>query len=122
MDIQITARHFQLENGDKASIREQIHDLIAGCSRNVTAVRVTITFENKLYNTEISLIGARMDLEAKGKAREYMLSFDQAYDKVERQLHKLLDKRNDHRGKSIQEVEEELFHKDEDLDIGLDGD
>lgn len=96
MQINITARHLQLDDDFKACINEKIKKLAKYASRTENA-RVIFSIEKFNNITEITLTGRGFRLVAVERDQDIKISFDICLANIEKQLKRTRSKVRDHK-------------------------
>lgn len=98
MQVAVTCRHGSLNNSVHDHIVQKSEKLLTYFAR-VTAINVTVTFENSHATVEI-LVDAehKHNFVSKEVGNDVQVVFDLALHKMEHQIHKYKEKIQDHRG------------------------
>ena len=96
MDIIISGRHVTVSDSLKAHNAEKLAK-IAGAYPKLTASRTTLDQEKAWALCEITLHGKNINLVATARTEDMYVSIDECVGKLEKQLHKFLDRIHDHR-------------------------
>ncbi len=124
-DVIISGRHFDVSDDLKETIRAKT-DRIAGEYNKLTTARIVMSVEKFRQKVEIQLEGKNLDLHAEAETNDMYASIDEAFDRIEVQLRKRLDRMQDHHvDKPVPEsllppepvAEEEDL--EEDIDLGV---
>lgn len=98
MQISITGRHIDISDATREHIHGKIeHALIE--FRRIESVHVILDHEKHRYLAELVIKVPSHHVEAKEESPDMYLSVDAAIEKAARQLRKLLDRVQDHKGK-----------------------
>ena len=97
VQVEITCRHGQISDSVRDYINEKSEKLLTYFER-VTAIIVTVNFENGRINTEI-LVDAehKHNFVAHDNGDDAISTFDSALHKMEQQIRKYKEKLQDHR-------------------------
>ncbi len=115
MNVEITARHFDLT----PELREHIEHEVEGLSRyfdNIVSTEVILDVEKYRQSAEIKLKVYNAVLAGKGNTNDMYASIEQAIDKVKVQLKKHKGKLKDKRPDKIHETVQEITRPDTDVD------
>ena len=107
MTIEITGRHVEVSDSMKHYAEKRLAKLVAEFPR-VDKVHVILDIQKFTHMAEVVAHAARhIQLEAKATSENMYASIDEAVDKIEVQLRKVLDKRHDHKGdEKIRDLED----------------
>lgn len=96
MPLQITARHTELSNEDRALIETKADRFrkLAVADR-ISILDVIVTQQKSNFSVEVNVKASRMDVTGSVVHTDLRAAIDAVMDKVERQLRKQLDKRVD---------------------------
>jgi putative sigma-54 modulation protein len=98
MSIEITGRHVDVSDSMKHYSEKRVAKLVAEFPR-VDKVHVILDIQKFTHMAEVVAHAARhIQLEAKASSENMYVSIDEAADKIEAQLRKILDKRHAHKG------------------------
>jgi putative sigma-54 modulation protein len=114
MERIITARHFHLREQGKEEVTDRLVELESEF-RRLTSARVILDKQKNGFVAEVVLHGKNISIEAKGTGKEPLIAFDQAFDRVHRQVKKHYDKVKRHTATPISQLEcvMEEIHMDE---------
>ena len=107
MAIEITGRHVDVSNSMRDYAEKRLAKLMAEFPR-VDKVHVILDIQKFTHMAEVVAHAARhIQLESKATSENMYVAIDEAADKVEAQLRKTIDKRQDHKGSSkLRDLEE----------------
>ncbi len=96
MPLQITARHTELSNDERALIETKVDRLrkLAVADR-ISILDVIVTQQKGKFNVEVNVKASRMEATGSVLNGDLRSAIDSAMDKIERQIRKQLDKRVD---------------------------
>lgn len=100
MQLNITARHVELDDDFKAYVNDKIIKLDRYASK-IENARVVFSKESINYVSEITLTGRGIRIVAEEKDRDIRTSFDFCLSDIEKQLKKLRGKTKSHRIKNF---------------------
>lgn len=115
MNIEITARHFDLT----PELREHIEKEVNGLTRyfeNIISSEVILDVEKYRQSAEIRVKVYRETIAGKSDTDDMYQSIEQAVGKVKKQLKKYKGKLKDRRPEQITETKEEATRPDTDVD------
>lgn len=115
MNIEITARHFDLT----PELKEHIEDEVSGLTRffeNIISSEVILDVEKYRQTAEIKIKVYNAVLAGTGRTDDMYASIEQAIDKVKVQLKKYKGRLKEKRPEKIQETVEEVTRPDTDVD------
>ena len=106
MEIIISARHLTVTDSIKAYAEEKLQKVAANVPK-LTSARIVLDQEKAWQLAEITLHGKHLNLVATARTEHMHASIDEAIGKLEKQLHKFLEKIHDHRphGEKIEDAE-----------------
>lgn len=96
MEIIISGRHLTITDSLKAYNEEKLGK-IAMQYPKLTTARTTLDQEKAWYLCEITLHGKNINLVATARTEDMYVSIDECAEKLEKQLHKFLERIHDHR-------------------------
>ena len=117
MDINTTARHFELSSDDRQFALGRI-EKFARFATDIKAVHLVVTAENFRYIAEATLSLNQRELVVREEATEPRRAIDLLADRVEQQLRRVHDKRVDHKRAPRVNGETELAPADGDDESG----
>lgn len=91
MQIQITMRHSELTPEVKELVERKFGKLERFVQKPAD-VHLVVSQEKRRYVAEVALTAGRTNLRGKAESHDLHLSLDQAVDKLERQLRKIMAK------------------------------
>lgn len=94
-DIIISGRHFDVTDELKSYIHQKM-ERIASEYHKLTTARIVMTVEKSRQHVEIQLEGKHLDIHAEAETHDMYASLDEAFDRIEVQLRKHLDRMQDH--------------------------
>lgn len=95
MNIEISARHFDLTEG----LREHVEERLSGLAKfydGIDDVHVILEVTSGMNNSHIQMLGDRLNINARAESHDMYAAFDEAHDNVERQLRKFKEKIHRH--------------------------
>ena len=96
MEIIVSGRHLAISDSLKAYAEEKLQKIAANAPKLTTA-RVVLDQEKAWQLVEITLHGKHLNLVATARTEEMYASIDEAVAKLDKQLHKFLEKIHEHR-------------------------
>jgi len=115
MNIEITARHFDLTPELKAYIEKEVNGLTR-YFENIISSEVILDVEKYRQTAEIKVKVYRDNITGKANTDDMYQSIEQAIGKVKKQLKKYKGKLKDRRPEQIAEKKEETTRPDTDVD------
>ncbi len=115
MNIEITARHFDLTHELKAHIEKEINGLTR-YFENIISTEVILDVEKYRQTAEIKIKVYREVITAKADTSDMYQSIEQAISKVKTQLKKYKGKLKDKHPEQIAEAVEKITKPDTDVD------
>ena len=123
-DVIISGRNFDVSDELKNTIHAKM-GRIAGEYNKLTTARIVMSVEKSRQHAEIQLEGKNLDLHAEAETHDMYATLEEAFDRIEVQLRKYLDRIQDHHARkpepAVLQAEEELPEEeglgDEDLDM-----
>lgn len=115
MNIEITARHFDLT----PELKEYIEDEVSGLTRyfeNIISSEVILDVEKYRQTAEVKIKVYNAALTGTGATDDMYASIEQAMDKVKAQLKKYKSRLKEKRPDKIKETVEEITRPDTDVD------
>ncbi len=106
MEIIISGRHLPVSDDLKAYAEEKLQKIAAIFSK-LTTVRIILDHEKAWQLVEITLHGKHLNLVSTARTEDMYKSIDEAVDKIDKQLHKYVEKIHDHRVHGDKEPVEE---------------
>jgi putative sigma-54 modulation protein len=91
MQIAVTFRHMEAEEGAKGYVKEKVQRL-QKYIENPREVHVVLSAEKFRHTAEITIIGNGMTLNGQGKDSDLHAAIDQMVDKIERQIRERREK------------------------------
>lgn len=113
MEVIISGRHFEVDDGLKAFTEERVQRLADEYGK-LNKVRIVLHQERSWQVAEAHLSGKHLNLDAHVQSRDMAVSVDGVVDKLETQLRRHLEKIQKHR---IQRVMEDAPESDETDDL-----
>lgn len=106
MQISVIGRHMEVTDAIRGHAEEKITRELAEFPR-VQSVRVILAIEKYRHIAEVvAQAPQHIHLESKEESEDMYVSIDRAVEKLEKQLHKVLDKRHEHKsGERLVDVE-----------------
>lgn len=95
MNIEISARHFDLTE----ALKDHVEDKLSVLSRyydGIDDVQVILELSSGMNWSHVQLRGDRLKLDSKSEGHDMYYSFDDCVDALERQLRKFKETRHDH--------------------------
>lgn len=98
MQIEVTTRHGTVSDDTRQRLVQKAEKLLTFFER-VTAIRITVDFENSHVTKVELLVDAehKHDFVANDEGEEVIATFDRAYHKMEQQIRKYKERIQDHR-------------------------
>ena len=96
MEIDISARHFQVTDGLKEHIRTRIVKFDKYALK-IESVHVILEVQKFRHIAEIVLLGKRLRLTAKGESADMYAAFDKSYGTIQLQLGRRHEKIKTHK-------------------------
>lgn len=96
MEIIISGRHLDVNDRLKAYNEEKLFKLSTAYPK-LTSSRTVLDQEKAWYLVEITLHGKNINMVATARTEDMYVSLDQCVEKLEKQLHKFLERVHDHR-------------------------
>lgn len=110
-DVIISGRNFDVSDELKNTIHAKM-ERIAGEYNKLTTARIVMSVEKSRQYAEIQLEGKNLDLHAEAETHDMYASLEEAFDRIEVQLRKYLDRIQDHHARKsepdVLQVGEEL--------------
>lgn len=101
----ITAsRHFEINNRVKSFINDELGQIEKEYNK-LTSARVVLDQQKSWYSAEVILHGKNIEHTAQAREKDVFAAISSAIEKIDRQLRKHLDKVQDHKKKSVSEIE-----------------
>lgn len=94
-DVIISGRHFDVSDELKQAIQTKM-ERIEGEYSKLTTARIVMSVQKSRQHVEIQLEGKNLDLHAEAETHDMYASIDEAFDRIEVQLRKRLDRMQDH--------------------------
>jgi ribosomal subunit interface protein len=113
MDVTVTGRRINISRDVKDEVTQRIDSMLEKLKWPVIRVEVEFTNDGKpgadqATRCEITLRGKGPVFRAPGVADDKMVAFDTALDKLRIQLRKAIDRRKNHRGLRLADLDEQL--------------
>jgi putative sigma-54 modulation protein len=96
MEIIISGRHLVVTDSLRAYAEEKLQKIAAHVPK-LTSARIVLDQEKAWQLVEITLHGKHLNLVATARTEEMYASIDEAIAKLDKQLHKFVEKIHDHR-------------------------
>lgn len=108
MEIVVSSRHQHVSNETKQYVAEKIDAILENKTIKITSVKVVLDQQKNRYMAEVIVNAKNVDFEADAETFELYESIDTAVDKIDSQLSRYLDKKQDHHNKhqSIKDIPE----------------
>lgn len=106
MDIIISGRHLPVSEDLKSYAEEKLRK-IESLFPKLTSARIVLNHEKAWQLVEITLNGKNINLVATARTEDMYVSIDEAVGKLQKQLHKHIEKIHDHRPRPEKESTEE---------------
>lgn len=95
MNIEISARHFELTDALKTHVEARIEGFDKFYN-GIDDVHVILEVTGGMNNAHIQMLGNRLNINAKAKSHDVYNAFDESCLNLERQIRKFKDKRHSH--------------------------
>ncbi|MBN1433473.1 ribosome-associated translation inhibitor RaiA [Candidatus Fermentibacterales bacterium] len=95
MNIEVSARHFDLTEG----LRQHVIDRLSGLDRfydGIDDIHVILEVTSGTNHSHIQMLGDRLNINARAKSHDMYAAFDEAHANVERQLRRFKEKIHRH--------------------------
>lgn len=96
MEIIVSNRHFPVSNETKEYVTERIEGIIEGKTIKISSVRVVLDSQRTLKKAEIIIKAKNVEIEASDESYDMNASIDATLNKIETQLNRYIDKKQDH--------------------------
>ena len=107
MESIISGRHLAITESLKSYAEDKLQKIAANAPK-LTSARIVLDQEKAWQLVEITLHGKHLNLVATARTEQMYASIDEATAKLEKQLHKFLEKIHDHRPHGEKEPEAEM--------------
>ncbi|MFA5206035.1 MAG: ribosome-associated translation inhibitor RaiA [Lentisphaeria bacterium] len=97
MDITVSGRHLPVSEDLKGYVEGKLAKLATQYPK-LTHARVILDHEKIVQKAEITLTGKNINLVAHAELEDMYAAIDLAADKLDKQLHKFVEKLHDHHG------------------------
>jgi len=104
MEIIVSGRQFEVEGTLRAYVEEKVAQLAADYNKLTTA-RLVLSEERGRHIVEGHVSGKHLTLNATGRSHVTVEAIDEAFEKLERQLRKHVDRLHEHRTIPLNEAE-----------------
>ncbi len=101
MDIVYSGRHLDVTNDLKDYSDKKLQPVIDNKNLKITSVKVVLSMEKNRQKAEIIINMKHLNVEADAETYDMYESIDKAVDKVDHQITRFLDKKQDHKTNRI---------------------
>ena len=115
MEIIVSGRQFDVDSALRAYVEQKL-SLLPTEYGKLTSARVVMSEERGRHIVEGHIYGKHMTLNAKGRSHVVHEAMDEAFEKLERQLRKHVERIHDHRALPLNEAEEAVAAGAEDAE------
>lgn len=98
MEIDISGRHFHVNESLRDMIREKIQKLDK-YSQKIESAHVILEIQKFLHTAEIVLRGKHLHVKSKADSTDMYAAFDKSFGNIQLQMRKLHEKLKDHKAK-----------------------
>jgi ribosomal subunit interface protein len=105
MEIIVSGRQFDVDNALRTYVEQKLAQIASEYGK-LTSARVVMSEERGRHIVDGHVYGKHMTLNAKGRSHVVHEAIDEAFDKLERQLRKRVERIHDHRSLPLNEAEE----------------
>lgn len=95
MEIMVSIRHESVKSKVKDYAENRLQSILED-KHKITSASVILDKQKKLFNAEIIVHGKHLNIEADDEAFEIHEAIDSTIEKIERQLGKFFDKKQNH--------------------------
>jgi len=95
MNIEISARHFDLTEALKGHVEDKL-SMLAKFYDGIDDVHVILELSSGMNNSHVQLRGDRLRLDSRSKGHDMYFAFDDCANNLERQLRKFKETHHDH--------------------------
>lgn len=95
MTIMVSGRHVSVTDAMKDYAESKLETILAG-RHKITNVKVVLDLQKTRHKAEIIIHGKNLNLEADCESYDMYESIDSALGKIDRQISKYFDKKQDH--------------------------
>jgi len=95
MNIEISARHFDLTDALKGHVEDKL-SMLAKFYDGIDDVHVILELSSGINNSHVQLRGDRLKLDSRAKGHDMYFAFDDCASSLERQLRKFKETHHDH--------------------------
>ncbi len=99
MQVSVTFRHMETEEGIKEHVKEKVERL-QKFIENLREVHVVLSVEKFRHSAELTIVGDGVTLNSEGRDRDLYTAIDQMMDKMDRQIRARKGKEKIKRGNS----------------------
>jgi putative sigma-54 modulation protein len=96
MEITVSSRHQSILPSTKEYIENKVKSVYDGMPVKVTSAKVIIDFQKGRHTVEVVMNLKEHSFEADAETHDFQVSLDTVLAKIEKQLRKHLDKKQDH--------------------------
>lgn len=105
MEIIVSGRQVDVDSTLRAYVEEKLRQLTTDYGK-LTSARVVMSEERGRHVVEGHLYGKHIDLNATGRSHVVHEAIDEAFDRLQRQLRKRLERIHDHRALPMDQAEQ----------------
>ena len=123
MSVIVSGRHLQVTDAMKEYAENKINAVLED-KHKISSVRIVLDLEKTRHKVEIIVHGKGLDIEAGSESYDMYESIDNAVGKIERQIERYFDKKQDHHKSSCgtisaaiqqENAEEDFLFDDDDI-------
>ena len=95
MSIIVSGRHVQVTDAMKEYAENKLNAILED-KHKISSARIVLNLERTRYKAEIIIHGKGLNIEADSESYDMHESIDEAMGKIERQINRFFDKKQDH--------------------------
>ncbi len=104
MNINITGRHFDITDAIKQTVENSLNAVFEGKSLKITSANVVLDIEKNRCRTDILVNFKNHEAAASAEGFDMYKTIEEACEKIDIQLGKVLDKVQDHHAAPLRDV------------------
>ena len=116
MSIIVSGRHVEVTDSMKQYAEEKLSAILQN-KHKISSARIILNLEKTRHKAEVIIHGKGLDLESDSETYDMYESIDEVMGKIERQLERYFDKKQDHHKQKLSKLSPE-----EPIDASIDDD
>ena len=114
MSIIVSGRHVEVTDSMKQYAEEKLSAILEN-KHKISSARVVLNVEKNRHKAEVIIHGKGLDVESDSESFDMYESIDEVMGKIERQLERYFDKKQDHHKQKVSKLPAETVIDDDEL-------